>query len=108
MPHTAQLVSDYPALIPGKEGRAAFSKAMAARHERHQSAPVTRTRDGHHVGWRVPLSCTIHRTLELAQEGAAPGAQIMICCTRFARADTVIDSPLTYREIATQFELEAV
>ncbi len=66
--------------------------------ERLNSAPVTVTSDGQHVGWGLPPKSAIYRTRELAREFCTVEPEV--CCTFFARADQLIRVPMTFREYA--------
>ena len=89
--------------IKGAAMRDAMIAEMNANHERCLSAPVTQTADGHHVGWRFPLSNTIYRTRELAAEFSKSDYPVEICCTRFARTDSIVRIPLTYAQFREEF-----
>lgn len=89
------------ALGAGKAARAAFTAEKRALRERIDSAPVTITSDGRHVGWHNPRGCNIYRTRELAQEFGCAEPQIV--CTHFARADSIICVPMTLREYRASF-----
>ncbi len=91
-------------LNAGKAWREAESLKARALTERLESAPVTQTSDGQHIGWRFPLSCNIYRTRELAIEFG--GSEPELCCTHFARADSLIRIPLTFRQYEAELARE--
>ncbi len=88
--------------MPTPFNRAGWLANRAVLVERLNSAPVTVTSDGQHVGWHVPLKSAIYRTRELAREFCTVEPEV--CCTFFARADQLVRVSMTFREYAAAMD----